>query len=1047
MHHLIAHYYDYARRVVSQICIMTTREIHPISPTRLIGTPPASSPGKALSYKALRIVHFALCIVLGVLPLQAQQNDDFDPVLPPDPAASYAVKVVSEPADGAVVTGGGAFNAGASIYISCTPKEGYALDYWTLDGTQYNTETAFYYTVEHKSVTFTAHLQAVGKHTLSVSTNLPDAAQVEGGGEYYPGHTVQISCTPNKDYNFQYWTLNGTVYSYALSFIYETRDGDADFVAVFTHTPHYSITAQPDDASAGYVVASDGEYLQGEVLGFEAYPYSEYTFSHWTLNGSYFTDQQSFTYTVGTMDARFVAVFDFNPEQPDDPATVLMSAVNVKSDPMGAATFNIQSGTQYHEGETLILRATMSDDYVFDGWYKGDEKVASTTAFTYIVGQKDVTFTLKATPVIYSQLNLVGVPEDAVTFNVRSGAIYKENTTLVLRASVVAGYVFQGWYMGDSLLSETTELQYTIGTTAVTLTAKANMIEPDPDEDWDPLPPTDPDMESVYIIAQSANSATGKAYGSASYVVGKEAVLRAVAAHGYIFSHWDDGNKDSVRTVIASVDATYTAYFKPVTYTVYVVADDDVMGSVSGSGVYSYRTSATITAAPAPGYRFVRWSDDNTDAQHTVYITSDTTFTAYFEPIAYTITVQSADAELGMVSGGGEYTIHNVVTLTATPLNYSTFLQWDDGNTDNPRTVTVEGDATYIALFQPYTEPEHPLNEGELTGKFQVSPTQYVVFSQGNLQYNAQCVMRNAQCVIRDDGSRGQGVWQLAENQYDYIGADNAEADSTYNGWIDIFGWGTSGWESGAKAYQPWCISQTAADYQPVDATSDLTGMADYADWGRYNAIYNGGNRPYEWRVLTAEEWLYLFQHGQWTMGRVQVSDKKSVRGFMLLPVGFQCPAGITVRLLGSGDESGTQKAVSQGDYAANRYTMEQFGKLQTAGMVFLPCAGFRDAGEVDYVNMVGGYWSSTAYGSLNAKALYFFSNMVDADYLPLRSFGYSVRLVKDAEAPLIPTDNAQNNAQCTMRNAQCSKMLIKGQMVIIRDDKCYNTLGVIIKK
>ena len=1007
------HYYDDARRVVSQ----------------------------GIMQCSLRIVHCALCIMLCV-GLYAQ-DDDFDPVLPPDPAASYAVTVVSEPADGAVLTGGGAFNAGASTYISCAPKEGYALDYWTLDGTQYSTESAFYYTVEHKSAAFVAHLQAVGKHTLSVSTNLPDAALVEGGGEYYPMHTVQIGCTPNKDYNFQYWTLNGVLYSQELSFIYQTDNTDADFVAVFTHTPHYSIIAAPDDASAGYVVASNGEYLQGEVLGFEAYPYSEYTFSHWTLNGSYFTDKQAFTYTVGTMDARFVAVFDFNPEQPDDPAAVLKSAVYVKSDPMGAATFNIQSGTQYTEGETLILRATMSDDYIFEGWYKGNEKVASTTAFTYVVGQKDVTFTLKATPIIYSQLNLVGVPQDAVTFNVRSGNIYKENTTLSLRAAVAAGYVFQGWYMGDSLLSETTDLQYTIGTIAATLTAKATVIEPDPDEDWDPLPPTDPDMQSVYIIAQSANSATGKAYGSASYVVGKEAVLRAVPAHGYVFSHWDDGNKDSVRTVIASVDATYTAYFKPVTYTVYVVPDQSEMGSVAGSGVYSYRTSATITATPALGYRFVRWSDDNTDAQHTVYITSDTTFTAYFEPIAYTITVQSADAELGMVSGGGEYNIHDMVTLTATPINYSTFLQWDDGNTDNPRIVTVEGDATYIALFQPYTEPEHPENEGELTGKFQVSETQYVVFSQGNLQYNAQFSMHNAQCTKRDDGSKGMGIWQLAENQYDCTGADNADADSTYNGWIDIFGWGTSGWKSGAKAYQPWSVSSVAADYQPVDATSDLTGTADYADWGRYNAIYNGGNRPYEWRVLTAEEWLYLFQHGQWTMGRVQVSDRKSVRGFMLLPVGFQCPAGVTVHLLGSGNETGTQKAVSQGDYAANRYTLEQFEMLQTAGMVFLPCAGFRDAGEVDYVNMVGGYWSSTAYGSLNAKALYFFANMVDANYLPLRCFGYSVRLVKDADAPLIPTDNAQNNAQCTMRNAQCSKILINGQVVIIRDGKRYNTLGM----
>lgn len=64
----------------------------------------------------------------------------------------------------------------------------------------------------------------------------------------------------------------------------------------------------------------------------------------------------------------------------------------------------------------------------------------------------------------------------------------------------------------------------------------------------------------------------------------------------------------------------------------------------------------------------------------------------------FTIT-GSCDANRGTVKGGGEYAPGNTATLTATPKKGCTFVGWSDGNTDNPRTVTVEGDATYIAQF------------------------------------------------------------------------------------------------------------------------------------------------------------------------------------------------------------------------------------------------------------------------------------------------------------------------------------------------------------
>ena len=65
-----------------------------------------------------------------------------------------------------------------------------------------------------------------------------------------------------------------------------------------------------------------------------------------------------------------------------------------------------------------------------------------------------------------------------------------------------------------------------------------------------------------------------------------------------------------------------------------------------------------------------------------------------------TITVTSANENMGTVSGGGEYEVGTEITITATPNEGYHFVTWNDGNTDNPRTITVTEDATYIAIFE-----------------------------------------------------------------------------------------------------------------------------------------------------------------------------------------------------------------------------------------------------------------------------------------------------------------------------------------------------------
>ncbi|MCQ2608768.1 MAG: LamG domain-containing protein [Bacteroidales bacterium] len=88
-------------------------------------------------------------------------------------------------------------------------------------------------------------------------------------------------------------------------------------------------------------------------------------------------------------------------------------------------------------------------------------------------------------------------------------------------------------------------------------------------------------------------------------------------------------------------------------------------------------------------------------------------------------------------------------------------------------------------------------------GKFS-TPTGNIDFAPANLQYH---------CT--------KHIWRFAENQYDYIGAANANISDSYNGWIDLFGYGTSG-----KNYSPTLHSTNNSDY----ASGDISGTEN--DWG-----------------------------------------------------------------------------------------------------------------------------------------------------------------------------------------------------------------------
>ena len=243
-------------------------------------------------------------------------------------------------------------------------------------------------------------------------------------------------------------------------------------------------------------------------------------------------------------------------------------------------------------------------------------------------------------------------------------------------------------------------------------------------------------------------------------------------------------------------------------------------------------------------------------------------------------------------------------------------------------------------------------------GLFSVSADKQVVFSPGNLQYHP-----------------AMNEWRFAENQTDYIGDANSNIAADYDGWIDLFGWGTGD--------------------APTKSSTSYSGYSTFVDWGT-NPI--GADAPNTWRTLTSDEWVYLFDTRTDASSLYGIAQVSGVNGLVVLPDDWTVPAGISFK---SGFHSDYV-----GDYSVYQsFTDEKWQTMEQAGAVFLPTAGQRHGTDVYDVGYNGDYWSDTKRNDICAYRMNFCSRYLDSQIDNMYNYGYSVRLVKDTDTPSTPEE------------------------------------------
>lgn len=263
-----------------------------------------------------------------------------------------------------------------------------------------------------------------------------------------------------------------------------------------------------------------------------------------------------------------------------------------------------------------------------------------------------------------------------------------------------------------------------------------------------------PVFSRIYTVtAVSSDPAMGMVTGSGTYSRNSDVTLTATPMPHYEFLHWliiidgdtllidqaflDENQLDISLNPLqfpAMADLEVIGVFGPESYTITVAPNNLLYGSVEGGGTFEYLQPVTVSATAYSGYHFTMWSNGSTYNPYTFPASENLELTAIFVSDDDTsqyfyVTVTVNDATMGEVEGGGIFTMGDTAILTARPFDGYSFVQWNDGNTDNPRLVIVTSDANFIAYF---TEGVG-INDvdGDATKVYSYGKLIYVVGSEG----------------------------------------------------------------------------------------------------------------------------------------------------------------------------------------------------------------------------------------------------------------------------------------------------------------------------
>ncbi|MBL7903936.1 MAG: M6 family metalloprotease domain-containing protein [Bacteroidales bacterium] len=339
-------------------------------------------------------------------------------------------------------------------------------------------------------------------------------------------------------------------------------------------------------------------------------------------------------------------------------------------------------------GTEITVTASPAVGYNFISWTQNGNVVSATPDYTFIVNG-DVTLTAN----FELQQFVISATASPSEGGYTSGSgTYNYGETVSLSASPNTGYSFTNWTENGYVVSADAGYSFTAVSDRILV---AN---------FQPL--------QYSISVQASPSQGGTVNGGGNYAYGSQATVTATQAAGWSFINWtENGNVVSTAasfTFTVAGNRSLTANFSETTlnYTIAVSAEPSQAGTVTGGGIYTSGSTATLEALVNEGWEFINWTENGmvvfAGNVYSFTVTSDRILTANYIR-QYTISTTVTPEPGGYTTGQGKYQQNSVVVLNAYANSGYIFQHWSEsGNivSTNPEyTFTANGDRNLLANF------------------------------------------------------------------------------------------------------------------------------------------------------------------------------------------------------------------------------------------------------------------------------------------------------------------------------------------------------------
>ena len=528
-------------------------------------------------------------------------------------AIDYTI-TVNAPANGTLVADKATAIVGETVTVTATPADNYKLDFITVNGVAYYTNT---FVMPAENVTVGAVFSKLAPNTYSINIGtVVNGTLIVDKYSAVAGDTVTVTATPAAGYVLDKIYVNGTaITGNTFEMPAATVTITADFAAI-----NYNIAVITP--TNGSLTADKATAIVGETVTVTATPATGYRLAAVYVNGVAITGD---TFKMPAEDVEITAEF-----------TAIAYSVSVVTPANGAIAADKTVAVM---GETITITATPNTGYELDEVFVNGTAITGTT-FEMPAEDVEVTATFKAVDYTITVI----APANGSVVADKATATVGETVTLSITPNT--GYQLSvlkingNAVLGTTFVMPAEDVEITAEFTAIAYSVSV-------------VTPANGAIAADKTVAAMGETITVTATPNAGYEL-DEVFVNGTAITGTTFE-------------MPAEDVEVTATFKAVDYTITVIA------SANGSVVADKATATvgetvTLSITPNTGYQLSVLKINGNAVLGTTFVmpAEDVEITAEFSAIVYT--VSSVNPANGSVAVDKSVAVlGETITVTATP--------------------------------------------------------------------------------------------------------------------------------------------------------------------------------------------------------------------------------------------------------------------------------------------------------------------------------------------------------------------------------------------